>query len=72
MLLALLWVWAILVFVIIDLFRNVEEFDRIRPDSRIYRGMQLAAHEMVGEEYRERRTEEQIEARIERAKQARQ
>jgi len=50
-LLVLLWVWAILVFVIVDLFRNVPAFDRIRPTARLYEGMRKAAHEMVGEPY---------------------
>jgi HEAT repeat protein len=36
-------------FMIVDLFRNVEEFDAIRPRSSLYRGMQIAAHKMVGE-----------------------
>lgn len=52
-LLALLWVWAILVFVVIDLFLNVEEFDRIRPGGRTYRGMRMVAHDLVGEKYEE-------------------
>ena len=29
LLLILLWVWAALVFVVVDLFLNVEEFDRV-------------------------------------------
>lgn len=51
-LLVLLWVWAILVFVVVDLFRNVPAFDRIRPEARLYEGMRKAAHRMVGEPYR--------------------
>jgi antitoxin component YwqK of YwqJK toxin-antitoxin module len=51
-LLVLLWVWAILVFVVVDLFRNVPAFDRIRPEAKLYEGMRKAAHEMVGEPYR--------------------
>lgn len=52
LLLVLLWVWAVLVFVVIDLFRNVPAFDRIRPESKLYEGMRKAAHEIVGEPYR--------------------
>ena len=37
-LLALLWVWVILVFVVIDLSLNVEEFDGIRP------GLEFGGH----------------------------
>lgn len=48
-LLVLLWIWAACVFTVLDLFKNVEEFDRIRPDSRIYEGMRVAAHRMIGE-----------------------
>ena len=50
-LLILLWAWALVVFVAIDLFLNVPEFDRVRPDARIYQGMRMAAHDMVGEPY---------------------
>jgi antitoxin component YwqK of YwqJK toxin-antitoxin module len=63
-LLVLLWVWAVVIFLIVDLFRSPEEFDRVRPDSRIYRGMQQAAHDLVGEEYRARLTEAEVEAEI--------
>jgi hypothetical protein len=52
-LLILLWVWAALVFVVVDLFRNVPAFDRIRPRAKLYEGMRYAAHEMVGEPYQE-------------------
>ena len=45
----LLWVWAACVFVIVDLFWNVEKFDSARPRSSLYRGMRIAAHRMVGE-----------------------
>jgi antitoxin component YwqK of YwqJK toxin-antitoxin module len=48
LLLALLWAWAILVFVVLDLFLDVEEFDRVRPDAALYQGMRRAAHKMVG------------------------
>jgi hypothetical protein len=53
LLLVLLWAWAICVFLVLDLFLNVEEFDGIRPRSNLYRGMRFAAHRMVGEPYRE-------------------
>jgi len=49
LLLVLLWVWAITVFVTVDLFRNVPAFDRIRPRAALYRGMREAGHELVGE-----------------------
>jgi len=45
----MLWIWAALVFTVVDLFRNVPEFDRVRPDWGLYRGMRVAAHRMVGE-----------------------
>jgi hypothetical protein len=51
MLLFLLLVWAALMFLLFDLFLNVEQFDRIRPESQLYEGMRFAAHEMVGEPY---------------------
>lgn len=50
-LLVLLWIWAICIFVVVDLFLNVEEFDRIRPKARVYRSMRFAAHDMVDEPY---------------------
>jgi len=50
-LLVLLWIWAICIFVVLDLFLNVDEFDRIRPRARVYRSMRLAAHDMVDEPY---------------------
>jgi hypothetical protein len=53
-LLALLWVWALVIFMVVDLFWNVEEFDRVRPEARWYRSARYVAHRMVGEEYRER------------------
>ena len=37
LLLILLWTWALCVFMTLDLFRNVAEFDAIRPRARIYR-----------------------------------
>ncbi len=49
--LVLLWVWAITVFTVVDLFLNVNEFDGIRPRANLYRGMRIAAHKMVGEPY---------------------
>ena len=53
LLLILLLVWAVLVFMVIDLFLNVGEFDGVRPRARLYRGMRKAAHEMVGEPHAE-------------------
>ena len=50
-LLVLLWIWAASVFLILDLFLNISEFDRHRPRAPIYRGMRSAAHKMVGEPY---------------------
>ena len=50
-LLVLLWIWAVLMFVVVDLFRNVSEFDRIRPQARVYRAMRYSAHKLVGESY---------------------
>ena len=49
MLLILLWIWVLCMVVVLDLFLNVEEFDGFRPRARLYRGMRVAAHEMVGE-----------------------
>ena len=51
--LLLLWAWAICMFLVIDLFFNVNAFDPIRPRSSIYRGTRVAAHRMVGEEVEE-------------------
>lgn len=48
LLLILLWIWAITVAIVLDMFWNVEEFDRIRPRASLYRGMRVAAHKMVG------------------------
>ena len=42
-LLVLLWVWALLVFTVVDLFWNVREFDTVRPRAPLYRGMRIAA-----------------------------
>jgi HEAT repeat protein len=47
--LALLWVWAIAVFLTLDLFLDIEEFDAVRPRADLYRGMRVAAHKLVGE-----------------------
>ena len=52
-LLLLLWIWALCVFLTLDLFLNVREFDAIRPRADIYRGMRAAAHKMIGEPYLE-------------------
>ena len=45
----LLWAWAATMFLVVDLFRNVEHFDGIRPRARLYRAMRYVAHDMVGE-----------------------
>ena len=50
----LMWAWALLTFVILDLFRNVPAFDSVRPRSPTYRAMRYAAHEMIGEPYFDR------------------
>lgn len=52
-LLALLWAWAGVMFLVVDLFASPEEFDRMRPDSDLYRATQVVAHEMVGRDYDE-------------------
>ena len=52
-LLVLLWIWAACIFLTLDLFMNVREFDAVRPRARIYRGMRAAAHKMIGEPYLE-------------------
>lgn len=52
-LLVLLWVWAGLVFLVVDLFLDAPGLDRVRPRAEFYRAARLAAHEMVGEPYRE-------------------
>ena len=54
MLLVLLWVWAGCVFLTLDLFLNVREFDAIRPRASLYRGMRSVGHELVGERNHER------------------
>lgn len=48
-LLVLLWIWAGCVFLVVDLFFNVDEFDEIRPRAPLYRAMREVAHEMIGE-----------------------
>ena len=48
-LLVLLWAWAACMFLVVDLFWNVDEFEAVRPRSSLYRGMRIAAHKMVGE-----------------------
>jgi HEAT repeat protein len=52
-LLVLLWIWAACVFLILDLFLNVDAFDAIRPRALLYRGTRVAAHKMVGEPIRD-------------------
>ena len=59
----LLLAWAGSMFALIDLFLNVEEFDHIRPDAPLYRGMREAAHDMVGERYTETIESEAVGAR---------
>jgi len=51
LLLVLLWVWAACVFVTLDLFLNVPEFDRLRPRARLYEAMRWSGHEITGEPY---------------------
>lgn len=51
LLLVLLWIWAACVFLVLDLFLNVEALDDVRPRSTLYRGMRKVAHEAVGEPY---------------------
>ena len=50
-LLVLLWIWAVCVFAVVDLFFNVEEFGGIRPRARLYRAMRYTGHRLVGEPY---------------------
>ena len=50
-LLVLLWAWALVMFLVIDLFLDVDEFDGVRPNSSLYRGMRRVAHRMVGTPY---------------------
>jgi hypothetical protein len=52
-LLALLWIWAGCMALVLDLFWNIQEFDRIRPGARLYRAVRYVAHRMVGERYAE-------------------
>ena len=52
-LLILLWIWVVCVFAVVDLFLNVPEFDRIRPDAEIYRSTRYVAHKLVGVPYEE-------------------
>ena len=47
LLLVLLWIWAACIFMVVDLFKNVNEFDDIRPRARLYRGMRHAAHDLI-------------------------
>ncbi len=48
LLLVLLWIWAGCVALVLDLFRNVPEFDGVRPRAPRYVAMRRTAHEMVG------------------------
>ena len=50
-LLILLWIFGGCVFLVVDLFLNVAEFDDVRPDWQIYRATRFVAHDMVGEKY---------------------
>ncbi len=52
-LLVLVCIWSLTVFLTVDLFLNIPEFDAVRPRAEIYRAMRYAAHKMVGEPYRE-------------------
>jgi len=52
LLLVLLWVWAISVFVTLDLFLNISQFDVVRPRAPFYEGMRWEGHEIVGEPYK--------------------
>lgn len=51
--LVLLWLWVVCVFVVVDLFLNVGEFDSIRPRAALYRAMRWGGHDLVGEPYTE-------------------
>ncbi len=51
LLLLFLWVWALCIFVTLDLFLNVSEFDAIRPKSESYRALRQRGHGLVGEPY---------------------
>jgi len=55
LLLVLLWIWVIAVAVVVDMFWNVDEFDGIRPRAKLYRGMRIAGHSMVGVPVKEAR-----------------
>jgi len=48
-LLVLLWIWVVVVFLTLDLFLNVNGLDGVRPRAKLYRGMRVAAHKLVGE-----------------------
>jgi hypothetical protein len=48
-----LWLWAIVIFIVVDLFLDVEQFDQVRPRTRSYRGMRRAGHDLVGTLYRD-------------------
>jgi hypothetical protein len=52
-LLALLWIWAATVFLVVDLFLDAPGLDPVRPRAPVYRAMRMTAHEMVGEPYRD-------------------
>jgi antitoxin component YwqK of YwqJK toxin-antitoxin module len=63
-LVVLLWAWAVVIFVVIDLFLDVEEFDGIRPRVSTYRGMRRAGHELVGTAYRDPVEAAEIRAKL--------
>ena len=69
-LLVLLWIWAICVFTVVDLFWNVSEFDGVRPRAAIYEGMRRAAHKMVGEPYQDDGNDHILLARVTRRQDA--
>jgi hypothetical protein len=48
-LLLLLWLWAALMFTVVDLFLNVPAFDKVRPRAVYYRAARVVAHDLVGE-----------------------
>jgi HEAT repeat protein len=52
-------------FAVVDLFKNVPAFDRLRPDSRTYRSMRYAAHKLAGESYEDGDFHEAAQAHVE-------
>jgi len=62
LLLVLLWIWAVCVFLVVDLFLNVRALDGVRPDSDWYRATRYAAHKISGRTYLDGGYREAIEA----------